>query len=144
MKNIIGLFVIGVMAFFFAPQQVNAQCSTELYVTKSMKALSKGYQFSKSYRIDGRNGTRKTIKYTCVFAKDTSYEIAMRGQDGDAEGMIATLYDAKRNKQITSFIGNKFHNSWRFKCTATGIYYLHFTFKDSKSYCGAAVLGFKR
>jgi hypothetical protein len=68
----------------------------------------------------------------------------MNGKDGGAQGMIVTLYDSQRNELATSHVNNKFFPGWTYKCKATGIYYLSFTFKDSQSYCGAAVLGFRR
>jgi hypothetical protein len=77
-------------------------------------------------------------------SKDTNYQIAISGKDGNAQGLIGTLFDSKRNKIVTSFYNNKFLPGWTYKCRSTGIYYLSFTFKDSKSYCGAAVLGFRR
>ncbi|NLR94251.1 MULTISPECIES: hypothetical protein [Flammeovirga] len=143
MKKIFLAFTI-IFALFAINEEASAQCNAELYVTKSMKELNPGFQFSKSYRIDGRNGTRRKIEYTCVLAKDTSYQITISGKDGGAQGLISTLYNAKRRKIISSFYNNRFLNTWTYKCTSTGIYYLSFTFKDSKSYCGAAVLGFKR
>ncbi|AZQ62588.1 MULTISPECIES: hypothetical protein [Flammeovirga] len=142
MKKIFLAFSL--MFALFTLNEANAQCNAELYVTKSMKELNPGFQFSKSYRIDGRNGTRRKIEYTCVLAKDTSYQITISGKDGGAQGLISTLYDAKRRRIISSFYNNRFLGTWTYKCTSTGIYYLSFTFKDSKSYCGAAVLGFKR
>lgn len=143
MRNIFLLSLVGVMALFFSPE-AKAQCNAELYVNKSMKALANGYQFSKSYRIDGRGGSRRKIEYTCVFAKDTSYQITITGKDGGAKGLIGTLYDSRRKKIVSSYYNNKFLQSWTYKCKATGIYYLSFTFKDSQQFCGAAVLGFKR
>ena len=121
-----------------------SQCNAELYVNKSMKSLSPGFQFSKSYRIDGRGGRRPKIEYTCVFSKDTNYEIKISGKDGGAQGLIGTLYDSKRTRMVSNFYNNKFLAGWNFKCRSTGIYYLSFTFKNSKSYCGAAVLAFRR
>jgi len=125
-------------------QSAMAQCNAELYVNKSMKALESGFQFSKSYRIDGRGGSRKKIEYTCVFSKDTNYQIRIFGKDGNAQGVIGTLYDSKRNQMVSSYFNNKFLDGWTFKCRSTGIYYLTFTFKDSRSFCGAAVLAFRR
>jgi len=143
MKNIL-LFVI-VMAFALVSiNDSKAQCNAELYNDKALKELSVGYTFVKSYRVDGRNGTRKKIEYTCVFSKDTNYEIKISSKDGGATGIIATLYDSKRNKLASNFVNNKFFDGWTYKCRATGIYYLSFTFKNSKSFCGAGVLGFRR
>ncbi|MEN7550142.1 hypothetical protein AAG747_19640 [Rapidithrix thailandica] len=135
------LFFSGIL---FTCASTYAQCNAELYINKSMRSLANGYQFSKSFRIDGRGGARKKIEYTCVFSKDTNYQINISGKDGGAHGIIGTLYDSRRNKIVTSYYNNKFSPGWIYKCRATGIYYLSFTFKDSKSFCGAAVLGFRR
>ncbi len=142
MKRI--LIVISAVAFFLLAQNASAQCNAELYINRAMKELSQGFQFSKSYRIDFRGGTRKKVEYTCVFSKDTNYQINIVSKDGSAYGLIGTLYDSKRNKIVTSYYNNKFMPGWTYKCRATGIYYLSFTYKDSKSFCGAAVLGFSR
>lgn len=142
MKKILllSLLILGVASF----SDTQAQCNAELYNNKCLKALAPGFTFVKSYRIDGRGGTRKKIEYTCVFSKDTNYMIQIAGKDGGAQGLIGTLYDSKRNKKASNYYNNKFYPNWTYKCRATGIYYLTFTFKDSKSYCGAAVLGFRR
>jgi hypothetical protein len=139
------VLLIGLTFLLFTSFQVSyAQCNSELYVNKSMKALESGFQFSKSYRIDGRGGTRKKIEYTCVFSKDTNYQIKVSCKDGGAQGVIGTLFDSKRNEMVSTYYNNKFLEGWTFKCQSTGIYYLTFTFKNSQSYCGAAVLAFRR
>lgn len=139
------LFVcLAALLIAFSGGSASAQCNAELYNNKALKQLTTGYTFVKSYRVDGRNGTRKKIEYTCVFSKDTNYMIQIAGKDGGAQGIIATLYDSKRNKKASNYYDNKFYPTWTYKCRATGIYYLTFTFKDSQSFCGAAVLGFKR
>ena len=124
--------------------EASAQCNAELYNNKALRELPAGFTFVKSYRVDGRGGTRKKIEYTCVFSKDTDYRIVIQGKDGGAKGLIATLYDSRRNRLATNFSNNEFYEGWTYTCKATGIYYLSFTFKDSRSYCGAAVLGFQR
>jgi hypothetical protein len=145
MKNLLLAISAFLLILIAAPtQEAQAQCNAELYNNIALKQLSPGYTFVKSYRIDGKAGQRKKIEYTCVFSKDTNYMIRMQGKDGGAQGLIATLYDSKRNRLAQSYVNDKFFPGWTYKCTATGIYYLSFTFKDSKSYCGAAVLGFRR
>mgnify|MGYP006266950665 CR=1 FL=1 len=136
-----------ILSVFFslvwANQEAQAQCDTGTLTSIALSKLD-NYTFVKSYRIDGRSGRRKTIEYTCVFSKDTDYRIRIASKDGGANGIIATLYDSKRNQVGTSFINKKFLNGITYKCEATGIYYLKFEFRDSKNYCGAAVLGFHR
>lgn len=141
MKNLLVL----VSAFFLIGLgNANAQCNAELYNNIALKMLAPGYTFVKSYRIDGKGGQRKKIEYTCVFSKDTNYMIRMSGKDGGPKGLVATLFDSKRSQLATSYVNDKFFPGWTYKCTATGIYYLEFTFQDSESFCGAAVLGFRR
>lgn len=144
MKKLALVFSLIICAVVSSTQSASAQCNVELYNNKCLKQLQQGFTFVKSYRIDGRNGVRKKIEYTCVFSKDSNYQIQINGKDGGAHGIIATLYDSKRNKKASNYYDNKFFTNWSYKCRATGIYYLSFTFKDSKSYCGAAVLGFMR
>ena len=120
------------------------QCNTELYINKSIKSLRPGFQFSKSFRIDGKGGIRRRVQYTAVFSKDTNYMIKISGKDGAANGIIGTLSDSRNNKLVSSFYNNKFLDGWQYKCRSTGIYRLTFTFKDSEAFCGSAVLAFKR
>jgi hypothetical protein len=143
MKTLL-IATLTVFASLFLIDGAEAQCNSELYVNKSMKNLTPGFSFYKSYRIDGRRGTRRKIEYTCVFSKGSNYQLQISGKDGNADGIIGTLYDSRRNQIVTSLYNNKFLSNWSWMCRATGIYYLTFTFKDSKSFCGAAVLGFKR
>jgi len=147
MKNLISLFALLLITSFAFESK--AQCNAELYTSKSVKQLSEeGYTFVKSFRIDGKAGARKKIEYTIVFSKDSSYNIRVNSQDGNNEsaskGIIATLYDNQRTKMTSNFHDNKFYPGWIYKCKATGIYYITFTFKDSTNYCGAAALGMKR
>ena len=140
------LFIIGcLMAIVaFSSESTYAQCNAELYNNKCLNNLENGFTFVKSYRIDGKGGARKKIEYTCVLSKDTNYQLQVQSKDGAAGGIIATLYDSKRNRKASTYYNNKFYQEVTYKCRATGIYYLTFTFKDSKHYCGAAVLGFRR
>lgn len=143
-KSFFTLAIFGLLVFM-SLDQANAQsCNTELYITKAMQDLSPGFTFVKSYRIDGRGGRRQKIEYTCVFSKDTDYDIRIQSQAGAATGIIATLYDSRRNQIATNYQSGKMYTSFRYTCRSTGIYYLTFTFKDSNEYCGGAVLGFKR
>jgi hypothetical protein len=143
MKNIVFVSLIAVLSVLVS-QSTFAQCDSETFSNKALKALQPGFTFVKSYKIDGKNGVRKTIEYTCVFSKDTSYMIRMEGKDGGPNGIIAVLFDSNRQELATSYVNNRFFPGWTYKCKATGIYYLNFKFQDSQTYCGAAVLGFRR
>ncbi|MGF1533108.1 MAG: hypothetical protein ACFCUI_05360 [Bernardetiaceae bacterium] len=143
MKRLLVILSVFFSIVWAVPQTAQAQCDTGTLTSIALNKLG-DHTFVKSYRIDGRDGKRKTIEYTCVFSKDTDYRIRIASKDGGANGIIATLYDSKRNQVGTSFISNKFLNGITYKCEATGIYYLKFEFHNSKNFCGAAVLGFHR
>ncbi|TAF33309.1 MAG: hypothetical protein EAZ57_06390 [Cytophagales bacterium] len=144
MKKILIFVCIMFCGMFAFSANAQTACNSELYNNMALKMLTPGYTFVKSYRIDGKGGERKKIEYTCVFSKDTNYMIRMASKDGNQQGLIVTLFDSKREQLISSYLNDTFFPGWQYKCSATGIYYLSFTFKDSKSYCGAAVLGFRR
>ncbi len=145
MKNIFVIAFVFVMAFFVSPSQTQAQdCDSELYSNMALKKLTDGFTFIKSFKVDGKGGTRKDIEYTCVFSKDTKYKVILQSKDSEATGVIATLFNSKREQLATSYNNGKFYTGWTYVCKATGIYYLRFSFKDSHSFCGGAVLGFKR
>jgi hypothetical protein len=143
MKNFMFILLAFVMVSFSGTES-KAQCNSELYNNIALKMLQPGFTFVKSYRIDGKGGVRRKIEYTCVFSKDTNYMIRMSGKDGGPKGLVATLYDSKRSQLASSYVNQKFFPGWTYKCTATGIYYLTFSFVESTGYCGAAVLGFRR
>ena len=143
-KSVLVLSIIGLLSVVAMGDTYAQSCNTELYITKAMQNLSPGFTFVKSYRIDGRSGRRPKIEYTCVFSKDTDYDVQIQSQAGGASGIVATLYDSRRNKISTNFLSGKTYPSFRYTCRSTGIYYLTFTFQNSKEFCGGAVLGFKR
>ncbi len=141
MKKIIFLilFMIAAMATLS-----KAQCNADLYTEQSMKSIRSGFMYEKSYRVDGRGGRKDRVEYTCILSKDTNYSFIMNSKDGGSNGMIFSLFDAKRNQVATNYVNNKFFTGIEYKCRATGIYFINFTFKNSKSHCGAAVLAFRR
>jgi len=122
----------------------NAQCNADLYSEKSLKNISPGYMYEKSYRVDGRGGRRQKVEYSCILSKDINYSFTMNSKDGGSQGLIFSLFDARRNMVATNYINDKFFEGIQYKCNSTGIYHLSFTFKDSRSFCGAAVLAFRR
>lgn len=143
MKKLI--FVLGVISFTFLFAQVSeAQCNPQKYVDECIPKLQEGFNFLKSYTIDGQAGAKKKVEYSYVFTKGAQYQISIcNGGDG-TDGIVLTLYDSNRRKVGTSLINGNYLSGFVYPCNATGIYYITFTFENSKNYCGASVLGFKR
>jgi len=123
--------------------KLNAQCNPEMYSLNGIEKLKEGYIYLKSYNIDGINGTRDKIEYTVVFSKDTNYLLNICTESNNADGIILSIYNSNRELVISNGINNALKSSFEFKCGLTGIYYLTFTFQESRKYCGGCILAFK-
>lgn len=143
MKSIVTL--LGMLSFvLLINSEVNAQCSPSQYTEACIPQLAEGFNFVKSYEINGEGGAKDKIEYSYVFAKGTQYFLNICAAGESTDGIIVSLYDSNRKKVGTSFANGNFNRGIIYPCNATGIYYITFTFDGSSSYCGGAVLGFKR
>ena len=143
MKKLVYFVVVAVM-YFFAASETSAQCSPEAHTNTCIPKLSQGFNFLKSYNVDGQGGNKTKVEYSYVFTKGTQYMINICGSGGSNDGIIINLYDSKRN-----IVGSSVHNGQQlsafvYPCSTTGIYYITYTFDGSKEYCGGSALGFKR
>ena len=121
-----------------------AQCSPSQYTEACIPQLAEGFNFVKSYEINGEGGAKDKIEYSYVFAKGTQYFLNLCATGESTDGIVVSLYDSNRKKVGTSFANGNYNKGIIYPCNATGIYYITFTFEGSTQYCGGAVLGFKR
>ena len=143
MKSIVTL--LGILSFMLlVKSDVNAQCSPSQYTEACIPQLAEGFNFVKSYEINGEGGTKDKIEYSYVFAKGTQYFLNICAAGESTDGIVVSLYDSNRKKVGTSFANGNFNKGIIYPCNATGIYYITFTFDGSSNHCGGAVLGFKR
>ena len=145
MKKII--LTIGVfVAFLLTSSSVFAQCEADKYTTKLIEKLPEGFAFLKSYKIDGESGQKDKMEFPYIFSKDSNYMITMANKDIEIKGVVLNLYDSNR-KLVASNLdpgSKKYYSGVSYKCASTGVYYLTFSFENTKDNCAAAVLGFKR
>ncbi|GAB1446754.1 MAG: hypothetical protein KF860_17455 [Cyclobacteriaceae bacterium] len=130
---LIGLFVANLSV---------AQCNSEELVNSSVSTIPNGYNFLKSYKIDGEPDLEK-IEFSYVLTRGTSYILTIKDRNNSI-GTVVTLFDTQRNKIASNKIGNKMVSALSFPCNATGIYYIQYTFDPGSNRCGGAALGFKR
>lgn len=130
--------------FILAGNQAQAQCSSSELADNCITQLNDGFNFVKSFPIDGENGEKSKIEYSYVFAKGTEYSINLCTGDETPDGIVVSLYDSNRRKLTTNAANGKVFQGLRYNCNSTGIYYITFTFDESNSHCGGSVLGFKR
>jgi hypothetical protein len=141
MKKLI-LFVL--LVCFISGAEVIGQCDSEALSNQCIPKLAAGFNFLKSYKIDGANGGKDKVEYSYVFTKGTQYMINICSKGQNTDGIIVSLFDSNRNKVATSKVNGQFITAIAYPCNATGIYYIQYTFDGSSTYCGGSALGFKR
>jgi len=136
----IGIFII----FIFFTTASFGQCDAGSVADGCIPNLQGGFNFVKSYQIDGDGGSKNKVEYSYVFAKGTQYMINICSGESDTDGIVVSLFNSNRKRVTTSNANGKLFSAIAYPCNATGIYYITFTFESSNSHCGGAVLGFKR
>jgi len=121
-----------------------AQCDATEKVTGCMPNPGSGYTLIKSFEVDGKGGTKEKIEFSYVFTKGTKYMVNVCGGVDTPDGVVVTLYDKYRNKVASNLFDGQVLKAISYPCAATGIYYITYTFQDSKDYCGGSTIGFKR
>lgn len=137
----ITLLLLAVIGFSF---ESNAQCDPDGFTTACVPKLATGFNFLKSYKIDGEGGAKEKVEYSYVFTKGTQYMINICANGAATDGIIVSLFDSNRNQVASSKIDNQMVSAIAYPCNATGIYYIQYTFNKSAGYCGGSALGFKR
>ena len=141
MKKLL-FFVFSVM--MLSASDVAGQCNSENLSNQCIPKLTPGFNFLKSYKIDGEGGAKDKVEYSYVFTKGTQYMINICAGGANTDGIVVSLFDSNRNKVATSKLNGQFISAIAYPCNATGMYYIQYTFDGSSSYCGGSALGFKR
>jgi len=130
--------------FLLNASEAIGQCNAEDLSNQCIPKLAAGFNFLKSYKIDGAGGAKDKVEYSYVFTKGTQYMINICAPNQPTDGIVVSLYDSNRNKVASSKINGQFIGAIAYPCNATGIYYIQYTFDGSATYCGGSALGFKR
>ena len=140
--------VLYILIFFFfilsVPTESFAQCNPASLSKECITKIQDGFIFVKSFNVDGQQGAKEKVEYSYVMTRDTQYFMNVCTPEEDSDGIIVTIYDSKRNPVSTNYADGKFFPALIFECKATGIYYIVYTFQDSKHYCGGSALPFKK
>lgn len=136
------LFVFVFSVFLLSGFSSSGQCNAEILSTQCIPKLASGFNFVKSYKVE--KADKDYVEYSYVFTKGTQYMINVCAPDQSTDGIVVTLYDAKRNKVATNKVNDQYISAIAYPCNNTGIYYIQYTFDDASSVCGGSALGFKR
>ena len=141
MKKVV-FFVLSI--FLLSATESIGQCNAESLSNQCIPKLAGGFNFLKSYKVDGVGGAKDKVEYSYVFTKGTQYMINICAPAQPTDGIVVSLYDSNRNKVASSKFNGQYLAAIAYPCNATGIYYIQYTFDGSASYCGGSALGFKR
>lgn len=143
MKKIV-VFAAFILSATLPSSDALAQCDAEGLSNACIPKLASGFNFLKSYKIDADGGAKEKVEFSYVFTKGTQYMINLCAGGTATDGLVVSLYDAKRNKVATSKVNGEFISAIAYPCNATGIYYIQYTFDGPSAKCGGSALGFKR
>ncbi len=144
MKKAIAILLTVGIVLFVNQSEISAQCNPETYTDQCIPKLASGFNFLKSYAIDGAGGSKNKVEYSYVFTSGTQYMINICANGPETDGIVVTIYDGNRQEKVSSYINGSYISAISYPCTSTGIYYITYTFVGSSNYCGGSVLGFKR
>lgn len=138
MKNSI-LKILFIAFTFFSIDFVSAQCDEKKLKKECYEKLD-NFIFIKSFNI-----TEGETTFSYVFSKGTTYLITSCFQDTENK-MVVELYDRNKKLIATNYYKKKdqFFPKIGYQCTATGVYYLKYYFRDQNNTCGTSVIGFKK
>jgi hypothetical protein len=141
MKKIV--FVILFSSFFIlGASEFVEQCDSDKLANDCIPKLSTGFNFLKSYKVDGI--AKDKVEYSYVFMKGTQYMINLCANGTTTDGLVVSILDKDRNKVASSKINGQAVSAINYPCNASGIYYIQYTFDEPSSHCGGSALGFKR
>ena len=123
---------------------VKAQCAPEEYSMNCIEKIREGFIYLKSYNIDSKKSTKNKVEYTAVFSKDVHYVLNICTGSTDTDDIILTIYNASKETVASTLAEVGISSELEYDCNKTGIYYLTFTFRNSKSSCGGCILSFKK
>jgi hypothetical protein len=141
-KTIFLILLISILGV--GSSELIGQCNPDNFANACIPKLATGFNFLKSYKVDGEGGAKDKVEYSYVFTKGTQYMINVCASKEPTDGIVVTLFDSGRNKVASSKVGGQFISAIAYPCNATGIYYIQYTFDGSTAHCGGSALGFKR
>ncbi len=121
----------------------NSNCHFEKFKHSAKKNL-KGYIYLKTYKFKVENG-EKEFEHSYVFTKSRKYRFVLK-ENQDLTDVKITIYDSQRRQVTNNFnIDTKeYYSGIDFKVEKTGIYFISYSFENSKATCAVSVLGFKK
>ncbi len=140
----ITLIIFG--CILFHATTVNAQCDDEDFMDLCAEKLG-DFTFVKANKIKlsgtTKDGKAPTVEYPFVLSKSSTYVLtACYPGPGN---MIVELFDRDHKFIMSNYDKSqkKYYPTINFVCSATGVYYLVYSFANTENACGIGMIGFK-
>lgn len=122
-----------------------AQCEPTDFCNECIKKLGAAkFNFLKSYRVNGEDGSLQKVEYSYVLTKGSKYMINICSSAQRPDKIQFVLSDRGRMKVATNLVNGRLVNDLVFECKATGIYYFQYTFEEAGVSCAGISIGFSR
>lgn len=141
MKKIVFAILLS-SSFAVGAGELADQCNSDKLASDCVPKLSQGFNFLKSYPVDG--ASKDKVEFSYVFMKGTQYMINLCANGTTTDGIVVSIFDKDRNKIASNKINGQAVSAIAFPCNASGIYYIQYTFDEPSTHCGGSALGFKR
>jgi hypothetical protein len=137
-KQLLGL------SFILVSSIASAQCSSDAFMDNCSSALD-DFNFIKSFEYVNPKGGAKN-EYSYVFSKGSTYRIVVCDENIAGNRMIISLYDRNHKLIASNFdkASKKVFPALTYPCSATGVYYIEYSFQGDKAKCGINILGFTK
>jgi hypothetical protein len=110
--------------------ETRAQCKIEEQIASCTAKMHVPMHFLKSYRIEPSHPDRNFVEYSYVLAKDRVYALDLCTEGKSADGLVVTVFDSERNVVVSNETQHGLAKSLVYNCTATGIFYMRYTFES--------------
>lgn len=132
------------LCFICATKGLSAQCSSDAFMDNCSNALDE-FTFIKSFEYANPKAGAKG-EYSYVFSKGSTYRIIVCDENIAGNKMIISLYDRNHKLIASNFdkASKKVFPSLSYPCSATGVYYIEYSFQGDKAKCGINILGFTK
>lgn len=126
-------FILSLLSVFGSPDR----CDTSPLASECVKQMPKKFRTLKTFNVMKKN---ELGYYECsyVLTKGTKYNLGTCFNSVD--NVKIEVFNSKR-MLVASITSEKRYSKLSYKCVASGIYYLRFSF-DSSNSCGASLLSF--
>jgi hypothetical protein len=133
----IKLFILSLLSVFGSPDN----CDTSPLASECVKQMPKKFHTLKTFNVMKRK-EQEYFECSYVLTKGTRYNIGACFNTVD--NLKIEVFNSKRSL-VASISSEKKYSKLTYKCLASGIYYMRFSFVSSSSNsCGASLLSFAK